>query len=43
VVANLAGRAGHPITFRHFLRYGVPVTVVSLAISTGYVYVRYLT
>ena len=42
VVANLAGRAGHPITFRHFLRYGVPVTVVSLAISTGYVYVRYL-
>ena len=42
VVANLAGRANHPITFRQFLRYGVPVTVVSLAISTGYVYIRYL-
>ena len=42
VVANLAGRADHPITFRAFLRYGVPVTFVSLVISTGYVFVRYL-
>ena len=42
VVANLAGRADHPITFGQFLRYGVPVTVVSLVISTGYVFVRYL-
>lgn len=42
VVANLAGRAGSPITFREFLRYGVPVTVVSLVISTVYVYFRYL-
>ena len=42
VVANLAGRAGNPITFRAFLRYGVPVTVLSLAISTVYVYLRYL-
>ena len=42
VVANLAGRAGTPITFGTFLRYGVLVTVVSLAISTVYVYVRYL-
>ena len=42
VVANLAGRAGTPITFGTFLRYGVLVTVVSLAISTVYVYIRYL-
>ena len=42
VVANLAGRADHPITFRAFLRYGIPVTFVSLVISTGYVFVRYL-
>ncbi len=42
VVANLAGRADHPITFRAFLRYGIPVTFVSLIISTGYVFVRYL-
>ena len=25
VVASLAGRAGHPITFRAFLRYGLLV------------------
>lgn len=42
VVANLAGRADHPITFSQFLKYGLPVTAVSLAISTGYVFVRYL-
>lgn len=42
VVANLAGRAGEPITFRAFMRYGIPVTVMSLAIATGYVYLRYL-
>ncbi len=42
VVANLAGRAGHPITFGAFLRYGVPVTAMSLLVSTVYVYVRYL-
>ena len=42
VVANLAGRADHPITFGRFLRYGVPVTFVSLVISTGYVFIRYL-
>ncbi len=42
VVANMAGRAGHPITFRAFLPYGMLVAVVSLAMSTVYVYVRYL-
>ncbi len=42
VVANMAGRAGHPITFRAFLRYGLVVAAVSLAMSTIYLYVRYL-
>jgi len=42
VVANLAWRSGTPITFGMFLRYGLVVTVVSLTISTAYVYVRYL-
>ncbi|MGZ9160012.1 MAG: SLC13 family permease [Candidatus Limnocylindrales bacterium] len=42
VVANLADRAGHPIGFGTFLRYGAVVTVVSLAISTGYLMIRYL-
>jgi Na+/H+ antiporter NhaD/arsenite permease-like protein len=43
VVANLAGRAGEPITFVAFMRYGVPVTAMSLGIATVYVYLRYLT
>jgi Na+/H+ antiporter NhaD/arsenite permease-like protein len=42
VVANLAGRAGHPISFAAFLRYGLPVTVMSLVVATLYTYVRYL-
>ena len=42
VVANLAGRGDHPITFGQFLKYGIPVTVVSLLISTVYLFVRYL-
>ena len=42
VVANMAGRAGHPITFRAFLPYGALVAAVSLVISSGYLYLRYL-
>ena len=42
VVANMAGRAGHPITFRAFLPYGVLVAAVSLVMSSVYLYLRYL-
>lgn len=42
VVANMAARAGHPITFRAFLPYGVLVAVVSVVMSTVYLYLRYL-
>ena len=42
VVANLAARDGHPITFMQFFRYGLGVAATSLAISTVYLYVRYL-
>jgi Na+/H+ antiporter NhaD/arsenite permease-like protein len=42
IVVSLAARAGHPISFREFLRYGLPVTAVSLLLATGYVWVRYL-
>ena len=42
VVANLAARAGHPIRFVEFVRYGSVVVVLSLVISTGYVWLRYL-
>ncbi|MEX1169575.1 MAG: ArsB/NhaD family transporter [Chloroflexota bacterium] len=42
VVANMAGRAGHPITFQAFLRYGILVAAVSLVMSSAYLYLRYL-
>jgi Na+/H+ antiporter NhaD/arsenite permease-like protein len=42
VVANVAHRAGHPIGFFMFLRYGFVVVLMSLVISTGYLWLRYL-
>jgi Na+/H+ antiporter NhaD/arsenite permease-like protein len=42
VVANMAAREGHPITFWQFLRYGTALVVISMVISTVYLYVRYL-
>jgi Na+/H+ antiporter NhaD/arsenite permease-like protein len=43
IIVSLASRAGHSIGFRPFLRYGVPTVVVSLMISTVYLWARYLT
>lgn len=42
VVASLAEKSGHPISFKHFLRYGVITTVISLTLASGYVWLRYL-
>jgi Na+/H+ antiporter NhaD/arsenite permease-like protein len=42
VVANLAARDGHPITFMRFFRYGLGVVIASLLISTVYLWFRYL-
>lgn len=42
VVANLAERGGHPIRFWAFLRYGAVVTLMSMVISSAYVWWRYL-
>ncbi len=42
VVANQAAQAGHKIGFFQFMRYGAPVTIMSLAIATGYIWLRYL-
>ncbi len=41
-VAGMAERAGYAITFKHYLKYGVPLTVESLFIATVYLYLRYL-
>jgi len=42
VVANVAEKSGHPISFKHFLGYGLVTTVMSLLLATGYVWLRYL-
>jgi len=42
VVASLAEKSGHPISFKHFLRFGAIVTVMSLVLASGYVWLRYL-
>ena len=42
ILASMAEREGHPISFGAFLRYGLPVTVGTVLISTVYLWVRYL-
>lgn len=41
VVAGMSERAGQKISFLKFMLYGIPVTLISLAIATVYVIVRY--
>lgn len=42
VVAGISESAGEKIAFLRFIKYGVPITIFSLIISTIYVYIRYL-
>ena len=42
VVANLAAKSGHPISFRRFFGYGLVTTTMSLILATAYVWLRYL-
>ncbi|MBM3139898.1 MAG: ArsB/NhaD family transporter [Chloroflexi bacterium] len=42
LVANLAARSGHRISFWEFFRFGLPATLVTVAISTGYLWLRFL-
>jgi Na+/H+ antiporter NhaD/arsenite permease-like protein len=41
IVVALAERSGHPISFRQWLRYGIPVTLVSLVLANIYLALRY--
>ncbi len=41
VVAGIAKKSGHPISFWEFTRYGSVVAVVTLAIATPYLLLRY--
>ena len=40
--AGMAARAGRPIGFVTFLKAGLPATLVSMLLATGYIAVRYL-
>ena len=40
--AGLAERAGRPIGFMTFLKVGLPATLLSMVIATGYIAIRYL-
>jgi len=42
VVAGISAKYGKPITFMQFMALGFPLMIVSLIISTVYVYLRYL-
>ena len=42
IVSENAAKSGHPISFMRFLKYGVGVVVISLTISTVYIYFRFL-
>ena len=40
--AGMAERAGRPISFMTYLKVGVPATLVSMVLATGYIALRYL-
>ncbi len=40
--AGMAERSGRPIGFVEFLKVGVPVTLLSMVLATGYIALRYL-
>lgn len=42
VVAGLAGKEGYRISFLKFMKVGLPVMIVSIVISSVYIYLRYL-
>ena len=43
ILASMAEREGHPITFGTFFRYAAPVTVGSIVVAMAYIWLRYLT
>ncbi len=42
IVSENAAKEGHPMSFMGFLKYGIPIVFISLAISTVYIYFRFL-
>lgn len=42
IVSESAAKEGHPITFMRFMKYGVLVVLISLAVSSAYIKLAYL-
>lgn len=42
IVSETASAAGHPISFRRFMKYGILITFISLILSSFYIYFRFL-
>lgn len=42
IVSETADAAGHPISFKRFLKYGILITFVSLVLSSIYIFFRFL-
>ncbi len=42
IVCESAGKQGYKISFMQYLKYGVTITLMSLALSTVYIYFRFL-
>ena len=41
VVIGISNRSGHPISFTEFTKKGLPITIISLVLSSLYVWLRY--
>ncbi|MDR1315954.1 MAG: ArsB/NhaD family transporter [Spirochaetales bacterium] len=41
VAASISAQSGYPIRFLDFIKYGLLFTVISLSLSTGYIFLRY--
>jgi len=41
IVVGIANKAGEKITFRRFLKYGMPTMILTVFVSSLYVYLRY--
>ncbi|WP_256758069.1 ArsB/NhaD family transporter [Cohnella sp. WQ 127256] len=42
IVAGMAAKEGHPITFMKYLKIGFPLMILSVAVASVYVYLRFL-
>ena len=42
IVSETAAASGHPIRFMEYLKYGIIITIISLSLSTVYIWLRFL-